>query len=450
MTRRHRWSISAGAVTLGLALTAYFAIAKAIDHFLNNGPLDRLISRKTAVILKADAGYLPFFWRGLSVHSDGLLVRGKPPRSLTELRASKLQAYCSFQSLWQRKWRVQRLQASHLEAAFGAAAAEQLQKLLPNEPELQPQIETASPLNLEIRETVVPHTDLFWGKKNETVGYLHDVVSKYYPRDHELDVFASGGTFRQTGWPEMNVGKVELHYAKPKLEVRSASLGLGRPENIAVKGSFDFGAGGGMRLHTVSSKVPVEPFLTGFWRDKFDGIFEGESEIEKKFSPDAHVTAAGKLRFKRAELYDVETLKKIAAVTHHQEFEHLHLQELSGQYQWTGAKLEVTDFRMEQKGLFRVEGTFSLENKNIVGNFQIGASENVLGAIPGAREKVFTELRDGYLWTSMRVSGPMNHPREDLKERLVVAALEQLAKGFLAPILKPGKTLIEAIDALYK
>ncbi len=105
---------------------------------------------------------------------------------------------------------------------------------------------------------------------------------------------------------------------------------------------------------------------------------------------------------------------------------------------------------MEAKKLFRIEGHFAVEDKEIDGTFQVGATADVLDSIPGAREKVFTEARDGYLWTSMKLSGPLNHPREDLKERLVVAAQEELAKVFLAPLFKPGQGLLELLKALYE
>jgi hypothetical protein len=39
--------------------------------------------------------------------------------------------------------------------------------------------------------------------------------------------------------------------------------------------------------------------------------------------------------------------------------------------------------------------------------------------------------------------------REDLKQRLVAAAEEQLGKGFLAPLLKPGKGLLELLKTIY-
>ena len=239
------------------------------------------------------------------------------------------------------------------------------------------------------------------------------------------------------------------HYAKPRLEIRSAGFAIGKTEDVAVKGELDFGEGGGMHLHTRSSNAPAEPFLRGFWRGKFEGTFGGESQIEKKFEHGAKVSAAGTLSFSRAEVHDVPTLDRIAALTHHAQFAHLKLDELRGQYKWTGSRLEVSELRVEQKKLFRIEGEFVVENKNIDGEFRVGTTEDVLKEIPGAREKVFTESRDNYLWASMKVSGPLHHPHEDLHDRLVAAAEEHFAKGFLAPIFKPGKAILEMLKALY-
>ena len=442
-----RIAIVSGIVVLLLVL-GYFALTRAVDHLLEDGVLQRAVGKKTAIILHADTGYLPFFWRGLSVHSNGILVRGKPPRTLTEMQAAPINAFCSLSELWQRKWTIKRLSAERLEVAFGPAAAKQLVPLLPSEPPLQPQIDTPSPLKLVIRETIIQHTDIFWGETDEAVGALRDVESKFYPNGSELDVIGSKGTLRQTGWPELRVLRVQAHYAKPRLEIRSAGFAIGKTEDVAVKGELDFGEGGGMHLHTHSSNAPAEPFLRGFWRGKFEGTFGGESQIEKKFEHGAKVSAAGTLSFSRAEVYDVPTLDRIAALTHHAQFAHLKLDELRGQYKWSGSRL-VSELRLEQKKLFRIEGEFVVENKKIDGEFRVGTTEDVLNAIPGAHEKVFTESRDNYFWASMKVSGPLHHPHEDLHDRLVAAAEEHFAKGFLAPIFKPGKAILEMLKALY-
>ncbi len=445
-----RWSLGLGILVVFL-VAGYFAVATAVDHFLNDGGLARAIGKKTAVVLKADAGYLPLFWRGLTVRSDGLLVRGKRPDGLQELQAQNIRAACSLSALWQRQFVIKRLTADHLEVAFGKAAAREMKPLLVREPALQPQEDTPSPLKLVISETIVRQLDLSWGDKPEALGTIRGALVKFYPDGSDLNALATGGTIEQSGWPKLRLRRVESHYAKPRLELRVAHFAIGKEEDMTATGYFDFpeGGGGGMQLNFQGKKAPAEPFLKGFWKGKFEGTFDGETQLEKKFEPQAKVSAKGALKFLTAELHDVPTLDRVAALTRHPQFAHLKLDELSGRYEWSGSRLKVSGIRVEAKQLVRIEGSLTIADEEIEGEFEVGATADVLDTIPGAREKVFTSAHDGYFWTTMKISGPLKHPREDLKQRLVAAAEEQFAKGFLAPIFKPGKAILGLLQAIY-
>ena len=450
MRRRSKVLIAVG-IALVLGGGIYFAATRAIDRLLRTENFLRFISRKTAVKLgTSECGYLPVARRGMSIHSAGILARGQPPHHLTELSAINLHAYCSLENLWRRKFTITLLKASQLQAAYGQASAGQLQKILPAEPFLEPKQETESLLNIDIRETDIDRTDVYWGATAEDVGGLKAVSARFFPKDHGLDIFGRGGSFQQTGWPALQVDELHFNWAKPKLIVRSAFLSLGAPRNFNVAGEFDFGEHGSMQLHLSAKHAPAEPFVTGYWKGKFNGVVDSESDLTKQFEPDAKVNAVGDLNFARAVVQDVQALKQIAAVTRHPEFEKPKIDILRFHYRYTGNRLEVSKFVAETKGLCRLEGEFSLENKNIDGKFKVGATPDVVDALPGAREKVFTESHDGYLWTTLHLSGPAQHPHEDLKERLVAAAQEHFAKGILAPLFKTGKPLIDTLQEIYK
>jgi hypothetical protein len=450
MKTGRKWLIAVLSV-FALGVVGYFAATRSLDHLVRDGTFLRLISRKTAVKLNADScGYLPLAWRGMLIRSDGLLARGQPPHSLVELNATNLRAHCSLKNLWQRKWTITLLEASHLEAAFGPAAAAQLTRILPRQPELEPKIDTTSPINLDIRETDIARTDIFWGATPDSVGGLKEVHSRFFPKDHGLDIFGRGGTFHQTGWPDLDVVELHFNWAKPRLVVESASLSRGQPGNFRVTGEFDLEEHGSMQLHLSSKQAPAEPFVTGFWKGKFEGVVDSESDLEKQFQPDAKVTANGELNFSRASVHDVQALKQIAVVTRHPQFEKPKIDILRFRYRLTGDRLEVSNFEGEIRGLCRLEGEFSIEHGEIDGRFKVGAAPDVVETIPGAREKVFTESHGDYLWTTLRLTGPASHPREDLSKRLVEAAQEHFSKGLLAPIFKPGKGVIELLQQIYK
>ena len=438
------------AAAMIVAATGYAVIKHSFDRILQDGTLNRLVGRKTAVILEADAGYLPLHWQAMSVRSDGLLVRGKPPRSLTEMQVSDVRASCSLKDLWKRKWTIERVEASQLQAAFGQAAARQLRSILPKEPPLEAQIDTNSPLKLEILEAITRRTTIAWGESDGAVGMLRDVEARFSPSDRDLDCFARNGTFVQTGWPELRVQDIRLHYSQPRLAVHSAVFSLGRPDNIVCVGQLDFGNNSGMDLQFRAQQLPAEPFLTGFWKGKLEGIFDGECRLQKRFQPNGMIAAMGEVHFTNATVHDVPTLKQVAAITRHAQFERPQLHLMKAHYSWSGRRLDVAGVEVESKDLFRIEGDFSIENQTVEGRFRIGVVPDVAESLPGAREKVFTESRGAYLWTSMQLSGPLSHPREDLKQRLVAAARDYFAKGFLSSVFKPGKEVIESLNALYK
>ena len=443
------------ALLIGIVLvfvgTIYFAASRTVDRVIRSEGFLRFISEKTAVKLGvSECGYLPPARRGMSVHSAGILANGRPPHHLTALSAVNLHASCSLENLWQRKFTIRRLQASHLQAAYGDAAATHLVRSLPADPKLEAERKTESLLNIDIRETDIDQTDVYWGASAENLGALKSVSSRFFPKGHGLDIFGRGGTFQQTGWPELKIDDLRFNWLAPKLIVESAFLSLGRPNNLSVTGEFDFGEHGSMQLHLSSRQAPAETLVTGFWKGKFNAVIDSESDLTKKFEPDAKVNASGDLNFSQAVLHDVEALKQLAVLTRHPQFERPKIDILRFHYRYTGNQLEVSKFVAETKQLCRLEGEFLLENKNINGDFKIGAAPDVVDTLPGAREKVFTESHDGYLWTRLHLSGPAHHPHEDLKERLVAAAQEHFAKGILGPLFKTGKPLIELLEEIYK
>jgi hypothetical protein len=447
---RQKLAVTAGVILI-IAGSFYLAASRSIDRVVRTESFLRFISGKTAEKLSAsECGYLPAVRHGMSVQSAGILMRGRPPHHLTGLSAINLHADCSLANLWQRKFTITRLRASQLQAAYGEAAAGKLQKILPADPDLEPRDDSEPVLRIDIRETDIDRTDVYWGADAQNIGSLKEVRSRFFPKDHGIDIFGSGGTFQQTGWPELKVEDLRLNWTKSKLIVNSAYFSLGAPRNLILTGQLDFGEHGSMQLHLSSKQTPAEPLVTGYWKGKFNGVVESESDLTKQFGPDAKVNATGDLNFTRAVVHDVQALKQIAALTRHPQFEKPKIDILRFHYRYTGNRLEVSKFVAETKGLLRLEGDFTLEDQNIDGGFKIGAAPDVVDAFPGAREEVFTESHDGYLWTTMKLSGPAHHPREDLKERLVAAAEKHFSKGILAPLFKTGKPLIEALQEIYK
>ena len=150
----------------------------------------------------------------------------------------------------------------------------------------------------------------------------------------------------------------------------------------------------------------------------------------------------------KAVLRNVQALENVANFTGRKELARLPIQQIKGDYDWNWPALVVKNFLLESKDIVILEGQFTVRDKKVDGEFQLGVAPDLVDKFPGAREEIFTRSERGYLWTELTLTGPLDKLRDNLKPRLLRAAQNHFAKGLLAPIFKPGQTIIQAIEAL--
>ena len=448
MTRAKKGCAITFTTLLFLASIAYFGSGYVLGRALESKGIRKLIAAKTAKLLDAPSGYLPLESRGMSVSSRGFLAKAEPPRALTEMRAAHLSARCNLTELWRAKWKIDNLAVHHLQAAYGTAAAQLIDRSEFPEPELVPRSQTESPLEVDIRKIDIVHTDLFWGGAPNEGGEFRDVHANFFPREGKLFIEGAGGIFHQAKWPVAQVQTFKLLYAKPELRIDEAALTLGGASSISASGNFRFEQQAGFDIQLTFAQCPVGPFLSEEQRSKLEGQFDGNAHLQKQIGQTESAHAAGSIAIVKAILKNVEALQNVANFTGRKELARLPISQVKADYDWNAPTLTVKNFVLESKELVVVKGEFTLKEKKINGEFQLGVAPDLVDKFPGAREEVFKRSEEGYLWTDLALSGAVDNLHDNLKPRLVRAAQNHFAKGLLAPILKPGQTIIQAIEAL--
>jgi hypothetical protein len=193
---------------------------------------------------------------------------------------------------------------------------------------------------------------------------------------------------------------------------------------------------------------PVAPFLSDGQQSKLEGEFDGTAHLQKDGPQAEAMRATGAITISKAILRNVAALEKVANFTGRRELARMPLNQVKGDYEWNAPTLTVKNFILESNDLLIVKGEFSVKDKKIDGEFQLGVTPDLVDKFPGAREEVFKRSDGGYLWTDLALSGATDNLRDNLKPRLLEAAKKHFAKGLLAPIFKPGQTVIQAIEAL--
>ncbi|MGA3172470.1 MAG: AsmA-like C-terminal region-containing protein [Chthoniobacteraceae bacterium] len=301
----------------------------------------------------------------------------------------------------------------------------------------------------DLRKAVINETNWQWSQ--DPPGGISGASLTLTPdTDSGWIIDAEGGTLQQAGWPALDLDTADMRWQSPTLYINSGSLrdGSGR---LDVTGSVQ--ARQSVDLDVKFDGVDVRPLLTPDWRERLSGNLSGQAHIQAQLGSDAdsasgprhNLTVSGSVVLTDGQLTALPVLDEIGVFTQTERFRRLDLTRASADFTHSPDRLEVRNMVMESEGLIRVEGNYTIVDGQMDGTFQVGLTPGTLQWIPGSQDEVFTVSHDGYLWTSMRLTGPASHPHDDLTARLAVAAGKNVIEGTEGTVKKAADSVLDLL-----
>ena len=165
--------------------------------------------------------------------------------------------------------------------------------------------------------------------------------------------------------------------------------------------------------------VKCENVLNADWAKRLTGeVTSGFALDNRQGDP----LASGKLTVKNGTLTALPMLDALAAYAYTRRFRVLTLSEAHTEWRWRNGEVALTNLLLASEGLMRLEGGMIIRGKNMDGLFRLGLAPGTLARIPGAETDVFAPGEHGLLWTTLRITGTLDDPKEDLSDRLIAAA----------------------------
>jgi len=434
-SRWKRFAIWAAPTLVVLAILGYFVAKAAINSYLHSDSFRKFLAEKAGGPLRAECEIAPLHFTGANIFTENVKAQGGPDAAFGALSLDQLRAEISLRRFFDKVWQVEQVEVQRLNLDLTAPRAAR--------PEMPaavagPAASQSSggwmPDRVEIGSVLVRDTNLTW-----TGGALRNGVITATPDGTAWKIVGQGGKIAQTGLPELDVQALALRYREPSLFVNNAEFRQGGLGSVIATGEINFAER--VDLQVAIKDVNLTPFLSEDWRVRLKGQLSGDLTIRGALPlPAAGPEIAGALSVARGELTALPVLDKIALFTGTQQFRRLTLSRVSADFRQDGPKLRVTKFFAESEGLIRITGDFTVENSMIDGTFQVGVTPTSLAFIPGSREKVFMDSHDGYVWTSMRLTGPLDKPNEDLTARLSKALGEAVVDTVGNAVKEPVKT----------
>ena len=450
-----RWSrvaVWAGAVVLALAVAGSFGSSMLLNHYLHGDSFRALLGEKTSAFFATEGEYLPIHCNGFSFYSDGYTARGSGGAPVKELRMDQIRADFEPAALFQGAWQVSNLQIQRVQVALDLAHP----SAAPRSVRAPAPLETAPPQRrswwiperFELKRARIEETNLEW-KPPGREGSLQGMRLLLEPNGRDVVASGYGGCLQQAGWPALKVDHLKLRCRYPDLFLTDSLFHLGDAEEIAVNGQAGLGENRAVDFQVKFSGIAISPYLPEDWRARVKGNANGEARVTGSLDAADSLQAAGSINLTGAQLEALPILEKISAFTRTQEFRRFALQKATANFVRSKAKLSVTQLVAESEGLIRMEGGFTVESGTLQGTFQLGVVPGSLHWLPGSRTRVFTQEHDGYAWTVLQISGPLDHLSEDLSARLMAAAGDEVIEGVKGTLENGVKGTLDKAKGLF-
>jgi len=427
-----------GGLMIGLLIGVVLLVVGAhwwLSRYLHGESFRQLVSATTAAALHAEGEYLPLQWSGASAYSDGFHARGLPGSPLRELRADQIRAEIEIAGLWRNLWRFSGVEVQRLTATLGP----------PSQADVAAQVaprKSGRSVRVELQPLRIHDANIEWIGAGAVSGAVRHARLLLKWGDGVWEAIASGGELRLGSIEPVRIEQAQARFQRDAAFLRDSQLRLVAGGKLTVNGQIGFGPEAAADLVVQHEGVPVDRWLPADWRGRLVGQARGQSQLKGPLGDPARMRAEGVVELTQGRLEALPVLNRLAAFTGSEQFRQLELQKARTEYTWTGRGLRLQRVLMESTGLLRMEGNCVVENGVLDGEFDLGVSAAALRWLPGARGRVFTEERDGYRWTKVKLRGPTNEIQEDLSSRLVAAAGAEAIEGAKGMVQQGAETVL--------
>ncbi|QSR84194.1 hypothetical protein [Methylacidimicrobium sp. B4] len=415
-----------GLVFLG-ALAIVFCVAAA---YWNGEGFRSYLSRAVAKAIGVEGRFSPLRFRGIALGSDEFSGVGGPSSPIAELRAERLEARVPFSALAHGIWRIDPLRVGHLELAFRSVGPEEKPMRSGAQPAARQEASGAPELaaglgRVSLDRGDIETADLRWPASILGGGALTGTRVTMEADASAWNGRASGGRLTCASLPSLALEELRFRLDSGAISLEEGKLHSEGSGSIRLAGSFRWEEPERGELHFSSSGVALSPWLPQAWRNRVEGELEAKGELDAARGRPWKVDAD--LSLFHGKLEDLPWLVGLALKGGAGEA--LPLDQAEAHLRAGPEGLTFERIAIESKGRLRVEGDLRVQGEQLHGSLMVGLSPERVALLPGAREKIFSEERGGYLWAPVAVTGTVRDPQEDLSPRVAALAREAVKAG---------------------
>jgi hypothetical protein len=421
----NRWLARGAAIAFCGAVVLLGGGYVGLRSWLHGESFRHMLATEAGKAIGVSCSFSPFRWSGTRMDTESFDAAGEGIVRLID--AEGLRVDVGLGGWWQGVWRVDDVRARRIEVEIDTTAADRVKTspevvVPPPPPKGKKWYDGLVPHEVEVRQMEVGNSAL-------------KVITRSGPvsiagTSWRVSPDAAKGSYRAEGndgtvtlpwkWaPPMALRQARLRYHEDAVSLSAADFRVYQSGRLELTGEMSV-KGDGYVFDGHLSDVQCAEILPEDWKQRIAGKVESEFTVEH--GPDGPIVK-GSLIHTDGVLTALPLLDALAAYADTTRFRRIALEEGKVDYEWEDGALSLNRLVISSEGLVRLEGSLKVDKQErLDGRFRLGLVPGVLARIPGAETIVFSPGERGLLWTTMRVTGTVDDPDEDLTERLIEAA----------------------------
>lgn len=465
--RGRLWWIFGPLAFLLLIVAVLFGLRLWVYGYLRSEGFRQTVDRRASAALRAEAKFGPLQWQDTEVYSDLFDAVGREGSPLARLTAEGVRARLKLDALWRRAWRVENIGAQKVSVTLAAQhpTPEQAPPVTATTPEAPangvPETPKPTPApgflagwlpnRVEVGSVSVDDFSVAWNAdRPDATGQLAGARLTAHPLDADnrsWQIDGTAGQLSQSHFPPVHLESFALRSTPHDLFITRVEGQVEAGGKIEISGKQGLDGARLLDLNADFDGLPATAFLPKDWRARLKGTTHGNVYVTGSAAGDRRAT--GHVELRDGRLTALPLLDQLAVFAASERYRQAPLQRSEADFEWSNGDLTVTHLIVESEGLLRLEGGFTVRGGQMDGMLQVGLARASLRWLPIVGTEVFNQPEQGgYVWTTVHLSGPANHPSEDLTPRLVAAMQEaavKKAKDGAGQILDTASKLLDLL-----
>lgn len=224
---------------------------------------------------------------------------------------------------------------------------------------------------------------------------------------------------------DLELQTAELKQRPKAMHLQESEWTLLDGARLSAAATVDFDRGY-WSLDGVLADALLEDLLTDNWKSRVRGRLNSVFQTSGSTREESSLVTTGTVDVSDAVLTALPLLDRLAAYVDSARLRNIVFDRADCHFRQGAGALQLSQIHLNSSGLLRLTGNVTVRGEHLKGALRLGIVPGLLARIPAAEEVIFKEPKDGLLWTTLYLDGPLSDIGKQLSRRLFDAARERM------------------------